>query len=213
MKLKVAVFDLDGTLLDSLGIWMKIDRTFLGKRGFEVPDDYQKIIASMTYRETAEYTIARFGLSDTPDDLISEWNSLAIEEYKTSVTLRPYARRFLDYIDDKGMKIVAATTLDEKMIYPCLSRLALFPYFEEIFTSKSLGVGKHNPAFFEKLCDRLDIRPQEAIVFDDVASVIAAAKSIGMTTCAVLGGSSDESEFTPAPDYMIKDFEEAPFFN
>ena len=90
---KGAIFDLDGTLLDSMGVWDQVDVDFLAKRGIEVPDDYMQKVAAMQFRQIAEYTIARFGLSDTPEALMEEWDHMARVMYATVVEAKPYARR------------------------------------------------------------------------------------------------------------------------
>ena len=74
---KAAIFDLDGTLLDSMGVWDQVDIDFLAKRGIEVPADYMGKVAAMQFRQIAEYTIARFGLPDTPEALMQEWDDMA----------------------------------------------------------------------------------------------------------------------------------------
>ena len=73
MEIKGAIFDLDGTLLDSMWVWNQVDIDFLGKRGFDVPPDYPKAIAAMGFHETAEYTIKRFDLKEKVKDVIAEW--------------------------------------------------------------------------------------------------------------------------------------------
>lgn len=75
---KGAIFDLDGTLLDSMGVWDQVDIDFLSKRGIDVPDDYMTKVAAMQFRQIAEYTIARFDLSDTPEELMDEWDHMAL---------------------------------------------------------------------------------------------------------------------------------------
>lgn len=80
---KGAIFDLDGTLLDSMGVWDQVDIDFLSKRGIDVPDDYMTKVAAMQFRQIAEYTIARFSLTDTPEELMDEWDHMARVMYAT----------------------------------------------------------------------------------------------------------------------------------
>ena len=82
---KAAIFDLDGTLLDSMGVWDQVDIDFLTKRGIEVPADYMGKVAAMQFRQIAEYTIARFGLPDTPEALMQEWDDMVRVAYSTVV--------------------------------------------------------------------------------------------------------------------------------
>ena len=99
---KGAIFDLDGTLLDSMGVWDQVDVDFLAKRGFEVPDDYMQKVAAMQFRQIAEYTIARFNLSDTPEALMEEWDHMARVMYSTVVEAKPHAREYLAMLKARG---------------------------------------------------------------------------------------------------------------
>ena len=84
-SMKGAIFDLDGTLLDSMGVWRQIDIVFLGKRGFRVPDDYLKAITAKNFSDAAAYTIARFELPETEEAVVDEWFSMAIDAYANDV--------------------------------------------------------------------------------------------------------------------------------
>ena len=99
---KGAIFDMDGTLLDSMWVWKQIDIDFLGKRGFEVPDDYLEMITPMGYQRAAEYTIARFGLDEKPEDLIEEWYQMAAEAYAERVMLKPHVKEYLEALKQSG---------------------------------------------------------------------------------------------------------------
>ena len=94
-KFKGAIFDLDGTVLDSMDVWERVDIAFLDKRGFAVPEDYAVKICSMSFAEAAVYTADLFSLPENPEDIISEWNSMAIDEYSHRVGMKPFV---LDYL-------------------------------------------------------------------------------------------------------------------
>ena len=85
---KGAIFDLDGTLLDSMRVWDDIDVAFLKKRGLEVPPDYQEAITPLGFLEAARYTIRRFGFPETPEELIQEWHQMAVDAYTYEVELK-----------------------------------------------------------------------------------------------------------------------------
>ena len=80
MKFEAAIFDLDGTLLDSMGIWEQIDISFLRKRNLSVPEDYAAKISSLSFEETAKYTIARFKLNEKAEEIMQEWSEMAAYE-------------------------------------------------------------------------------------------------------------------------------------
>ena len=103
MDIRAAFFDLDGTLLDSIGMWAEIDRRSLGRRGIAVPEDYQKAVSVMRIHEAARYTVERFGLPEDPQDLEREWMDMARREYAHNVPLKPGAREYLNALRAQGV--------------------------------------------------------------------------------------------------------------
>lgn len=103
-KFQGAVFDLDGTLLDSMGVWEQIDRDSLGRRGIPVPEDYAQSVALLGFWQAAEYTIRRFGLTDTPQQLTEEWHQMAQDAYRFRVELKPGAREYLSRLRGQGCR-------------------------------------------------------------------------------------------------------------
>ena len=109
-KIKGVIFDLDGTLLDSMRVWDDIDVAFLKKRGLEVPPDYQEAITPLGFLEAARYTIRRFGFPETPEELIQEWHQMAVDAYTYEVELKDGAAEYLRYLKEKGIRLVAEDT-------------------------------------------------------------------------------------------------------
>lgn len=181
--LRAALLDLDGTLLDSMRVWDEVDRIFLGRRGIQVPADYAGSINGMSFRATAEYTIRRFALSDTPEQLMEEWTAIAREEYTLHIPLKPGAAEFLSFLADSGIRICAVTTLVEELFRPCLTRCGIINRFSFIHVAKK-GTKEDGTAFLEA-ADRLGVKPEECAVFEDSLPGILGAKNAGMTACAV----------------------------
>ena len=143
---KGAIFDLDGTLLDSMGVWDQVDVDFLAKRGFEVPDDYMQKVAAMQFRQIAEYTIARFNLSDTPGELMEEWDHMARVMYSTVVEAKPHAREYLAMLKASGAKLSVATSLPPILREPAMRHVGIFDYFDEVVSVDDAGdIGKDRP--------------------------------------------------------------------
>ena len=133
---KAAIFDLDGTLLDSMGVWDQVDIDFLSRRGIEVPDDYMTKVAAMQFRQIAEYTIARFGLQDTPEELMQEWDDMARVMYSTVVEAKPFACEYLRQLRDSGARLAVATSLPPALREPAMRHVGIFDYFNEIVSMK-----------------------------------------------------------------------------
>ncbi|MBT1171177.1 HAD family phosphatase [Bifidobacterium sp. SO4] len=210
---KAAIFDLDGTLLDSMGVWNQIDIDFLGKRGLAVPDDYMATVASMQFRQIAEYTIDRFGLKDTPEALMAEWNEMAREAYATTVKAKPGAIEYLYELKTAGVRLGVATTLLLELREAALGHLGMRDLFDAIVSvDDAHGVGKDRPDVYLLAASRLGAAPADCTVFEDLLAGIRSAKSAGMRVWAMYDDSSaaDWPEITAIADGTLHDFRDAP---
>lgn len=157
---KAAIFDLDGTLLDSMGVWDQVDIDFLNKRGIEVPPDYMTKVSAMQFRQIAEYTIARFGLTDTPEELMQEWDDMASVAYSTTVEAKPGALDYLRDLKDSGVKLGVATSLPPRLREPALRHVGMFDLFNDIVSVDDANdVGKDQPDVYLLAAKRLGAAP------------------------------------------------------
>lgn len=184
-KFHGAIFDLDGTLLDSVGLWADIDREFLGSYGFSVPGDYMDAVMSLTFRETAEYTIRRFGLRDTPEAVMDRWTQMAREAYAHTVPLKPGAKELLALLKKEGLHIALATACLEELFLPALKRHGIRSAFDAFITTREAGSGKETPAIYHMAAAKLGLPPESCLVFEDVYSCSQSAKEAGMTVYGV----------------------------
>jgi len=209
--MKAYIFDLDGTLFDSLDVWHQVDIDFLQKRNISVPPDYANAISSMSFDEAAAYTIQRFGLSDSIDGLKQEWISMAEYAYGHTVQMKPYAKEYITMLKVRGEKLAVATSLFSYLLESALNNHGIYNYFDVICTTEEAGYGKSRPDVFMLTAKKLGVLPGDCIVFEDILEAIKSAKSIGMTVCGVYDKSSqaDWEQIKNIADYSIFDFKNA----
>ena len=187
LPFRAALFDLDGTLLDSMDVWTKIDARFFASRGLAVPEDYGREVAGKSYRETAEYTVERYLPGERWENLIEEWTKLSREEYALRVPLKPGALDYLRMLKRCGVMLAVTTALPEELFRPCLARLGVLELFDALCsTDHTDGRGKQNGEVFRLAARRLGVAPSECAVFEDVPAGLIGARNAGMRAYAVL---------------------------
>lgn len=182
---QAAIFDLDGTLLDSMWVWHAVDEAFFAARGMVMPEDYAKGLQSLTFRETAEYTIARFGLDETPEALMAEWNELSFCEYRDHVKLKPGARDCLQALHAQGVVLGVATNLTTHVAHAVLEQNGVLPLFTALTSADEVPRGKSFPDIYLLAAQRLGVEPRRCVAFDDVEKSLLGMRAAGMTACAV----------------------------
>lgn len=212
MKLNLfdaAIFDMDGTIMDSLGIWERIDYEFLeNKRGIKVPEDYVHNIAAMSFSEIADYTIKRFNLPDTPEALMQEWTDMAIHEYSHNVLMKPFVKEFIEYLKDNGKKVVLCTSSPEYFFRPALRNNGIYDLFDGFANTCEAGAGKDNPRVYYLAAKKAGVCPEKCLVFEDVITAAKTAKKAGMLVCGVYDERSSQytAQLMETCDVYIESF-------
>lgn len=204
-----AIFDLDGTLLDSMYVWHHIDDVYFARRGMKTPPDYGRALAGLSYRESAEYTKARFGFPEPWEEIVQEWTTLAREEYALHVPLKKGAREYLTFLKAAGVKLAVATALPEYLYKPCLEHLGVLDMFEALCsTDETGGRGKKNGEVFLLAASRLGVEPEKCIVFEDTLEGLRGAKKAGMLACCAKDASNSHAhpEIETFADDMVDCF-------
>ena len=209
--MKAFIFDLDGTLLDSLNVWHNIDIEFLKKRGLAVPQDYVDSVSSMSFPEAAAYTIKRFNLPDSAEGLMQEWNDMAVYFYENTVQMKPYAKEYLFSLRDRGVKLAIATSSTPELYEPALRGHGVYELFDVICNAQEAGCGKTQPDIFLLTARKLGVQPKDCIVFEDILPAVESAKSAGMTVCGVFDEASknDWEQIKKTADYALLNFKNA----
>jgi len=209
-NIRACIFDLDGTLVDSMWMWHSIDVEYLRRFGQECPDDLQKIIEGMSFTENAIYFKNRFNLSDSIDKIKSDWEDMSVSKYRDEVTLKPGTEKLLSYLKSAGIKLGIATSNGRKMVDAVLDSQNISDYFSSVVTACEVASGKPSPDIYLKVADNLKIRPENCLVFEDLPAGIIAGKAAGMSVCAIEDEFSKAMKYekTKLADYFITDYTE-----
>lgn len=205
---KAVIFDLDGTLVDSMWMWGDIDREFLGRYGISCPPDLQKCIEGMSFSETAAYFQKRFSLPLTTEEMKEIWREMSIDKYRHEVPLKAGAGEFLELLRQRGIAMGIATSNGREMVDAVLDSLNIGSYFQVVTTACEVAAGKPAPDIYLKVAESLGAEPAACLVFEDVPAGIMAGKRAGMTTCAVEDAFSApmREEKQALADYFINDY-------
>lgn len=210
--MKACIFDLDGTLLDSMRLWEQIDRDFLTQRGLEVPPDYVEAVTSLSFPEAAAYTIRRFRLPDSADSLMREWNDRAVYAYGHTISMKPYAKEYLLRLKERGVKLGIATSLSGALYRPALAQHGIGHFFDVICSTDEVSCSKAHPDVFLLTAERLDVSPRDCVLFEDILAAVQSGKTAGMTVYAVYDDASKDSwdAIKQIADGTLCDFSTAP---
>lgn len=207
---KACIFDLDGTVLDSMGVWKRVDEIFLGRRNLPLTDEYCKAISSMKLDLAADYTVELFGLKENPGDIIKEWLDLAREEFTYHIQPKPFAVEYLQKLKEIKIPIAVATTSQKELYLPALKRLNIHHLFDAIVDSETVSCGKDRPDIFLAAAKKLNTAPKDCIVFEDTLHGLSSAAKAGFITVGFLDNAHIKShdEIKKIADCTACDFKE-----
>ncbi len=209
-EIKAAIFDFDGTLVDSMYVWSKVDKEFLEARNIEVTDEYTDKMRSMFFETAAAYTKETYGLSESVEEIMNVWLDMARTEYAENVRAKKYAAEYIRYLKTRGVKIGMATSNNPYLLKPCLEKNNMNGLFDAICYTSEVGVNKSNPDIYLYTAEKLGVRPQECVVFEDIIEGLKSASQSGMKTIAVYDSSNDEylEEIKSTADKLIHSYRE-----
>lgn len=209
-KFKGAIFDLDGTVLNSMGLWKKVDELFFTSRNMPIPEGYIQAISPLGTVGAAHYTKETYGIKESIEEIIEEWQTTAKKEYAENVTLKPHAKEYILSLKEQGFSLAVATASDPEMFGDCLKKYGIDTAFDFFITVNEAGKGKGFPDIYLKAAERMGITPSECMVFEDILTALTSAKNAGFYCVAMYDESSkkDTQKIKEISDRFIFDFEE-----
>ena len=209
MDKKFAIFDMDGTLIDSMGFWKNLATEYLTARGVaEIPGEILERIRPMTMSESAALFQREFGLTGDPE---AEMNAMMDAHYRNDIPLKPGVREYLENLHRQGVRMCVASATAEHLMESCLTRLGVRQYFEFLLSCETVGAGKRSPLVYQEAARRLGAVPGQIAVYEDALYAVQTAKAAGFHVVGVYDDSAADSwqAIEQESDEVILNWEEA----
>lgn len=186
MKYKAVIFDLDGTLIDSMGIWIQIDKEYLEMRNIPVPDDlFKDVETGNSFKEICQYFKDKFNLPDSIEEIGAEWTGMVEEHYKSDVKLKPNAKELIKHLSMNNVKMAIGTSNTKYLTETVLRANGVLNYFDSIVAGCEDIKGKPFPDIFLKAAEEINVAPKDCLVIEDTLHGVLAAHNGGMDAFAI----------------------------
>ncbi len=207
---RAAIFDLDGTIVDSMWMWRDIDIEYLKRHGLRYEEGLQQAIEGLSFHETAIYFKEHFGIPESLTEIQNEWNDMAMEYYRTKVSVKPGVLEYLTSLRERGVKTGIATSNSWPLLDAVLDATGLREYMDSIHSACEIKRGKPAPDIYLLVAKDLGVDPSECMVFEDIIAGIEAGHNAGMQVCSVYDVHSEEQmdEIIARSEYHIRSFTE-----
>lgn len=208
MRLKAAIFDLDGTLLDSMYYWRHMFEIFLEGYGKKPKPDLKDKLKPLSLQEAADVFRLEYGVPGSTEEVADGINKVLEERYFHTIEAKPHVREFLELLQKNGVKICAATATDRYLIEAALKRNGLYGYFSRIYTCTEVGRGKEFPDIYLQAMEFMGEKQEDTVVFEDAYYAIKTAKAAGFYVVAMADETTKEDEegILQAADEYHQDF-------
>jgi len=182
---KAIVFDMDGTLLDSLGMWLALDEKFLEPYGIVADEAFQREVCTMTLSVATEYMVKKFNLPMTGKEACDIYTRMVEDEYRYNLKLKPHALELLKELKARGKKMMIATANEYDIVYAAAKRNGAMDYVEGLITCSMVGEGKDSPKIYLTACEKLGIDVKDCMIFEDSYPAMETAMKAGFDVVAV----------------------------
>ncbi|OON95924.1 MAG: HAD family hydrolase [Epulopiscium sp. Nele67-Bin005] len=211
-KYDAVIFDMDGTLINSMWVWHEVDEIFFEKYKLSRPPEMNEELEGKSFTESAIYFIEKFNLNHTPEEIKAEWRAIAKDFFEHKITLKPHAVEFLEFLKSHQIKLGIATSNSRELAEVALKSLDIMKYFDSVKTSCEVEKGKPHPYIYEAVARELGVCPSKCLAFEDVPNGIRAGQSAGMEVWGIYDDYQDDQMRKVAKELAtrwIEDYSEA----
>lgn len=208
--IKACIFDLDGTLLDSMALWQNVDRKYLARFGIEFDPMYSEEIKKMSFNESAVYFVEKFKIPRSVEQIKQDWNEMVEVEYRDNIQSKEGTYELLSALHEKGIKMCVATSCNKEHAIMALKRLNMYHFFSFVLTCAEVGKNKEYPDIFYECAKQLDVVPEECFVLEDLYMALKVAHDGNFKTIGIYDHLSahEKEAVKQISDYYIHDFYE-----
>ena len=205
----IAVFDLDGTLIDSMPSFSAVMKSIPTEAGFPADDKLVNTVTPLGYQKTAEYYVA-MGVPGTAESIVRTIEQRLYREYSETISLKPGVAAYLNQLKEHGARLFVLTASPHMMTDTCLKRNGVFALFEQVWSVDDYGITKTEVALFNALAERIGCRPEEIHYFDDNLTAIRTANQAGLITYGVFDRHPEvlRKELQEISQHFVATFEE-----
>jgi len=210
VELNCGIFDMDGTLIDSMPMWRNLGRNILLRRGLEPRPDFSEAMKPLTMREGCAYCKLNYGLSESVTEIIEECFGMVRDFYETAAEPLPGVPEFLASLKERGVKLYVATATDRPLAEIALRTAGLTGYFDGMLTCAEAGANKQTSDIYEQTLALSGCRKEEAVVFEDALYAIRTAKGAGFRVAAIHDPALTDShaEIRRLADYYVERYQD-----
>ena len=210
MRLQSAIFDMDGTLLDSMFIWDDLGPGMLRAQGITPEADLPEKLKVLTLRQGAAYCKKRYALPQSVEEIVSLIEGRVEKFYKEEVQAKPGVAKFLSLLKMEGVWMYVATATDRHLAQAALRHAGIDGYFRGMITCQDVGAGKDSPEIYERAMRRLQSNKRDTVIFEDALHAIETAKAAGFRVCGVYDpyAEAEQDKIRALSDYYIRSFED-----
>ena len=208
--IKGAIFDIDGTLLDSMPIWENAGARYLATLGIKAKPDLKERLDALSLPEGAIYMQKEYGLSVSAEDILEGVNQVVKDFYYKEAVMKPGAYALVKRLKENGVKLIIATATDKEMAKAALIRNDIWQDFTGMITCEEAGAGKTSPKVFEFARQKLGTKKEETWVFEDSLYAVKTATEAGFPVCSIYDTYSvgNAKEIQKLSNIYVRDFSE-----